>query len=177
MKKLILAFALIPFYIGLASAAEKTTQVQVTLEVLPNVTVTSTDLNFGQIEAGNRTSESFSVSVTASSGVNYKIAIGGGNNPQNGTTSNCKRRMADGNGHYVEYRVGSATPVTQYGDSCLASPTYSCGDNTGTGSVGGCISGTGTGNQQDYYIEGDTTPPASTPPGTYTDTLLITVLY
>lgn len=126
--------------------------------VSPTCSVSSGTLDFGDYATAAAALGTATVSVNCSSGAPYNISLGGGQN-LNGTT----RRMARSGGGFLNYELFSN-----------ALRTLAWGDGTGTGAK---VSGTGSGASQSRTIYGRIPAGQSAAPGSYTDSVLITVDY
>lgn len=131
---------------------------------------TSPTLDFGTISDINTASQNYDATSAVFSVCNlntpYTLYLGSGNNSLTGT-----RRMANGSA-YIPYQLYKTTP----------SASAAVWDETGgTSSVGGSggVSLTGTGNIQTTTIYGRIAKGTAIPgnPGTYTDTVVITLTY
>lgn len=165
MKRLIMGVFMSVFLLsgGLsAMAATETTSMYVSAQVPVALTVSATDLNFGQLSFTSPTTATATISVTAADGVNFQIAIDAG---LNGT-----REMGDPMFYVIPYQLyQDSTYTTVWGDSCLSSPTYP---------AGGCVTSTGDGTTQTFTVYGEASQAyPGAPSGTYSDTLTVTVSY
>lgn len=121
-------------------------------------TLATTPVQFGTVQLLNVNRDATaSVSVTCSSGASFAIAMNGG---ANGGTSGTTRKMASG-ARLVTYGL--------YRDAGRATPWYS--DAAGT------LGGTGTGAAQSFTVYGRVPPQTTPAPGTYADTVIVTVTY
>lgn len=166
---------------GSAWAAQTTTQIQVTGQMPQTITVSATPLDFGVFTVGTGATATATITVVAPNGTNYKIALGGGNAPVSPTTNGCYRQLKNSTGNNsILYDIYLPNNMA-WGDACLPSPTYRCGTPIGGGggvNNGDCVSGQGTGSQQQYQATGKTLNiPATLPAGTYTDTVTVTVVW
>ena len=134
------------------------TSFQVRARVIDYCEVAATDLDFGiaglldaNIDATG------SVRVRCTNGTNYRIGLNGG---LSGASSPDQRRMSNGP-HSVRYGI--------YRD---AARTLGWGDQPGNS-----VSGVGNGHSQTYTTYGRVFPQPAPPPGTYTDTIVVTVTY
>jgi spore coat protein U-like protein len=131
----------------------------VTATVLASCTVSATNLSFGT--TGTLTSNidsTSSISVTCSNGSPYQVGLNAGNG-SGATVTNRKMTLSSTTVNYALYSNSSRT--TNWGNTA------------GTDTVGG----TGTGSAQSLTVYGRV-PSQSTPaPGTYTDTIVVTVTY
>lgn len=119
--------------------------------------VSASGLAFGAY-TGAASQAQTSVTATCSLSTPYTIALSGGSN-LNGT----QRRMTDSAGHYIPYDL--------YSDSAR---TTAWGDGT---SLGATVSGTGAGSAASYTVYGATAVQSATPPGNYSDSVVVTVSY
>ena len=166
MKRLMVGIIMSVFLLsgGLsAMAVTETTTMNVSAQVPVALTVSATDLNFGQLSFTSPTTGTATISVTAADGVNFEIAIDAG--------ANGVRAMGEmSSGYAIYYQLYQDSAYTTiWGDSCLSSPTYP---------AGGCVTSTGDGTTQTFTVYGqaDQVPPGF-PSGTYGDTLTVTVSY
>ena len=120
--------------------------------------VSATNLDFGTVGLLNANVDAAgTITVRCTNGTPYQIGLNGG---LSGATAPDQRRMTSG-ANSVRYGI--------YRDSAR---TLGWGDLP-TNSV----SGTGTGNAQNYTTYGRVFPQTTPPPGTYTDTIVVTVTY
>ena len=114
-------------------------------------------LAFGTYAGASRNAQS-TLSLTCSSGTAYTIALSTGSNFSGGT-----RRMKSAVNQFINYAL--------YSDSARLVPW-------GTGASGGStVGGSGTGSAQSLTIYG-TAPAATVPsPGSYSDSVVVTVTY
>jgi spore coat protein U-like protein len=118
-------------------------------------TVVGGTLSFNSVGVLNSNVDaSTTISPNCASGVPYTISLDGG---QHGGTSATSRKMANGAGSIV-YGLFSDTARTQ-------------------GWYGASVSATGTGSAQSISVYGRVAPQTTPAPGTYTDTVVITVTY
>ncbi len=134
------------------------TSFAVTATVAPSCTVSTVGANFGTVGALTSTVDTTgTVNVTCSNGAPYNVGIGVGNGI--GATVGA-RKMTNG----------------------ANSVTYSLYSNVGRTTVWGntvgtdTVAGTGAGNNQALTVYGRV-PAQTAPPGTYTDTAVVTVTY
>ena len=159
------------FFSGLAFAGEKTTEVNVKVNLVANVNISATDLDFGDVELGQDATAESTITITAPSSLRYRIAVNGGVNPKNADNDSCERRMSDGEGNYLKYIVVSNySNFLNINDGCLASPTFSCGGLDNCETASGSI---------EFNLEGSISglDTKSLPLGSYSDTLTVTILY
>jgi len=119
--------------------------------------VTAGSLAFGSYDpvianASDPKDGSATVSVDATTGSTYTIALGDGDNASSG-----QRRLTDGSSNYLDYNLYSDS---NYQDAW---------DNTTTHS--------GTGSGQDYTVYGQIPGAQSVPAGSYSDTVAVTVAF
>jgi spore coat protein U-like protein len=119
--------------------------------------VSASAMNFGNY-AGAATNATATLTITCSLNSSYNVSLGGGEN-LSGTT----RRMA-----------GPATSLIGFNLYSDAAHTTSWGDDTALGAV---VSGTGSGSAQPLTVYGRTTAGALPVPGSYSDTVVVTVTY
>ncbi len=172
MRKILIATAAFSvFTLPAVQAATATGSLSVTATLAASCTVntsttgttTNAVLNFGtitsmaaNIDASTSSTGGSKVTVLCSNGTAWTIAMNSGNN-----VSGTQRRMTGGSSEYVPYNL--------YSDSAR---TTAIGINTTA------LSGTGSGALQSYDIYGRI-PAGSTlaTPGTYTDTVTMTLTY
>ncbi|MCI0466359.1 MAG: spore coat U domain-containing protein [Beijerinckiaceae bacterium] len=131
----------------------------VTATNAPSCSVSATALNFGSagVLATNRDATN-TVNVTCNNGTPYTVALDGG---QTGAADPTQRKMALG-GNQVTYAL--------YRDSARSLPW---GSTSGIDT----LSATGTGSVQPHTVYGRVPPQTTPQPGTYTDTIVVTVTY
>jgi spore coat protein U-like protein len=94
----------------------------------------------------------------------YSIGMGQGNNYSGGSN-----RMAS---------AGNYLPYTLYVDAAYTHPWTTGATNSSCTTVNDCYLGTGNGSAQSVNIYGQVPTTASAPtPGTYADTVLMTITY
>ena len=131
---------------------------QVTANVIAFCEVSATDLDFGVAGLLNANVDSTgTITVRCTRGTPYTVALSGG---LAGATTPDQRRMTNG-----------ANSV-RYGIYRNSARTLGWGDQPTN-----IVSGTGTGNAQYYTTYGRVFPQTTPPPGTYTDTIVVTVTY
>ncbi|MCI0599987.1 MAG: spore coat U domain-containing protein [Beijerinckiaceae bacterium] len=125
----------------------------------PSCSVSATTLNFGNtgvltanVDATN------SVSVTCNNGTPYTVALDGG---LSGATDPAQRKMT---------LAGNQVTYALYRDSARLLPW---GSTSGVDT----LSATGTGSVQPHTVYGRVPPQTTPQPGTYTDTIVVTVTY
>lgn len=143
-----------------ASITSNNTQVPFTVTANNAITCTATasDLNFGTVTTlASNLDVNGSASVTCSNGAAYRVLL---NNGLSGTGPTNRKMTLGGN------------EVT-YGLYRNAARTLAWGSTSGVNSV----SGTGTGSAQSLTIYGRVPTQTQPPPGTYSDTIVMTVEY
>lgn len=130
--------------------------------VISNCTVSATNIDFGQHGViGSATTSTGVVTTTCTKGANYTIALGAG--AGSGATF-AERRMTRSGGSetlgYTLYRDSGRTQV--WGDGS---------DGSGT------VAGSGTGAAQTSTVYATLPMQTSPPPGTYADTITVTVTF
>ncbi len=169
MKRLftIVLCTLMVLVAGMAWSAQQTAQMQITAQVPQAVTVSVTNLDFGNLSFSSNTPAQSTITVTASNGVNYSIGIDGGQHVGGG------RHLQDSGTNQVLYELFmDSSYANTWGDDC-AGGTYTMGG------LATCMTGlTGTGSAQSHTVYGLITTLAPTQPaGSYTDTVTVTVVY
>ena len=120
--------------------------------------VSATDLDFGAVGNLNANVDATAtITVRCTNGTPYKIRINGG---QAGASNPANRKMTDGT-HEITYGI--------YRD---AARTQGWGGRNSND-----VNATGTGYSQTYTAYGRVPPQPTPPPGTYTDTLVVSVVY
>lgn len=133
----------------------------VTATVTPQCTLTTSNINFGNVGAlSNPVTASGTVTVRCTSNAGYTISMDGGNAKSDDPT---KRWM------------GGTTPQTGVSYGLYQNSQYSLpwGNTPGLTKLD-----IGSGSNQTFTVFGRTNPSTITPPaGTYTDTVVVTVTY
>ena len=130
-----------------------------TATVATNCAVSATGINFGS--SGTITSNvdaTGSLTVQCTNATPYTVALNGGNS---GASDPTKRKMAKG-AETITYGL--------YRDTARTQPW---GSTSGTNTVGG----TGTGSNQALSVYGRVASQSTPSPGTYTDSVVVTVTY
>jgi spore coat protein U-like protein len=154
---------------ALAQAGTATANMAVQITITASCTINATTLDFlsnaGTVLVSSNVDAQANVSVTCTSGSPYSIGM---NNGANASAS--QRRMISG-GNFLNYNLYTDTARTAAWTT--TTQTASC-----TGGAGTCVLGTGTGSSQSVTIYGRV-PSIGTapPPGTYTDTVTMTITY
>ena len=134
------------------------TSVPINGSVTPTCSVSAGTLSFGTYAPGTATTGTGTVSVNCSNGAPYQVSLGSGQNA-NGVT----RRMASSGGGFLTYFLYSNPGrTTSWGDG---------------GSLGGLVSGTGSGTAQNLFVYGRIPAGQGVPAGTYSDSVVVTVEY
>ncbi len=121
--------------------------------------VSATDLDFGTTGLLNTAVDAANtISVRCTSGVEYQIGLSGGDA---GASDPAQRKMSNGP-HEVRYGIYSNAARTQGWGDVL-------NDNT--------VSALGNGSWQNHTAYGRVPPQPTPPPGTYADTIVVTVTY
>jgi len=152
---------------GFAQAGTATANLTVTMTVTASCTINTATLTFPSTAGTALTSAAVTanttVSVTCTSSSPYAIGMGQGNNYASGN------RMASG---------GSYLPYGLYVDSGYTYPWTTAASNSSCTTANDCYLGTGTGSAQSVPIYGQVPTTATAPvPGTYTDTVLMTITF
>jgi len=127
-------------------------------------TVSATGLSFGTIVAGNSGNATAVITVNAASGTPYTVTIGAGLNYSSGVR-NVKSGAAIG-GLYRLYK--DAAHTAEWGDAGFANTYIGGGSATG-------VAGTASGANQTLTVYGNII--ANTAPGTFSDSVTVTVNY
>jgi spore coat protein U-like protein len=130
-------------------AAQKTADMEVTLNVLNNCTLTTpAALDFGTVTDISTATATGTATVNCTLDAEYTLAISQGNHENAGS-----RRMANADSSaFVPYYInlaGSTAPAT----------------------------GTGTGSAQNYGLEGVLQPAGPVPAGSYSDLVVVSLTY
>jgi spore coat protein U-like protein len=145
-----------------ASAATTSTSLSVTATVTANCTVSSSTVAFGNVNPlGGNVDATGGITVTCTNGTGWSAAAGVG---AGSGASYAARRMDDGGPNLLNYNL--------YTDSARSNVW---GDGTGSTTL---FSGTGTGLAQAVTVYGRVpTGQTTVPPGSYDDTVAVTVTY
>jgi spore coat protein U-like protein len=154
---------------GAAQAANPTvtTTFQVSATVQPNCTTSATALGFGNYTPGNgAVTANSTITVNCTKSTGYTIALNPGSTTGDAYT---QRLMTAGAGATLQYNLyTTAALTTVFGDGTSGATATDAG------------TGTGMANALQYTVYGqlpdNATNQASTP-GTYTDTITVTVTY
>jgi spore coat protein U-like protein len=151
-----------------AWAGTSTANLTVTLTITGSCTINAATLAFpstaGTSLLSSAVTASTTVSVTCTNGSAYSIGMGQGSNYSSGN------RMASG-GNFIPYGLFLDAAWTQAWSTTTA-------NNSCTGGANTCYLGTGNGSAQSVNIYGKVPTVATAPaPGSYSDTVLMTITY
>jgi spore coat protein U-like protein len=169
MKKISLLLTIVAMILGLslsAQAATETASMTVKGTVPEAVTVSVTTLDFGTMTVKDVHYATATITVNASNGLSYKIALDKGQHLAN----NIRRMQHSSGSPYIYYWLyKDNTHNEQWGDKDY-------GDTYPDGTVSGPH--TGTGSDQTYTVYGKSNYIAiGQAVGTYSDTVTVTVHY
>jgi len=132
--------------------------VSISGSVSPICSVSAGSLGFGTYSAAAASLGSAAVSVNCSNGGAYQVSLGSGQYSTSAT-----RRMLGPSNNYLNYELFSdAGRTTQWGNGTV---------------LGGQVSGTGSGSAQSLIVYGRIPASQLSTPGTYSDSVLVTVEY
>jgi spore coat protein U-like protein len=171
MKKISLALTIVAMILGLSLSAQadtKTASMTVKGTIPEVVTVSVETLDFGTQNVGKWNYATADITVNASKGLSYKIALDGGlYYDANFKARKMKHSGSKGYDSYHLYKDN--THDEEWGDSdCTPGNTYPPGTS---------VSGTGTGSDQTYTVYGKNFVSSALSTGTYSDTVTVTVHY
>ena len=151
-----------------ARAATATGSLTVQITVTASCTISAATLNFGTLGGtaviASATNASANVSVTCTSGSPYSIGMDNGAN-----ASGSQRRMKSGT-NFLNYNL--------YVDSGLTNAWTTASSSTTCSTANSCYLGTGSGSTQTVPVYGRMPAVGSAPPpGTYSDTVTMTITY
>jgi spore coat protein U-like protein len=126
--------------------------------VAPTCSVTAGTLGFGSYSSASAALASAGVSVNCSNGATYQVGLDGGQNVSGST-----RRMTGPGGAMLSYQL--------FRDSLR---TVAWGDGS---ALGARVSGTGSGSAQALTVYGRIPAGQMPTPGSYTDSVIVTVEY
>jgi spore coat protein U-like protein len=130
-----------------------------TATVLANCSVSATGVNFGSTgPIVSNVDASGTVTVQCTNSTPYTVALNGGNS---GASDPTRRKMAKG------------TETITYGLYQNTARSLPWGSTTGTNTLGG----TGSGSNQSLTVYGRVAAQTTPSPGTYTDSVVVTVTY
>jgi spore coat protein U-like protein len=142
------------------------TSTSATATIISNCNISTTALNFGSASllSGN-VDATGTVNVQCSNTLPYSIGLNNGSN-----ASGSQRRMKQGATNYVNYNL--------YTDSGRTSAwTTTTSATSCTGGTSTCVTNTGTGVSQPITVYGRVPSQSSALPGSYSDTVLVTVTF
>jgi len=126
--------------------------------VSPTCSASAGTLGFGGYVQTAASLSTATVSVNCSNGAPYQVSLAGGQN-----LSGTVRRMAAPGGYYLSYELFSdALRTAAWGDG---------------GALGARVSGTGSGGAQSLTVYGRVPAGQMTAPGSYDDSVIVTVEY
>jgi spore coat protein U-like protein len=172
MKKSIITASILS--IGLVfsnsvNAATATSTLNVSATVIPACTVSTTPVIFGNLTSGPNVWVNGGVSVNCATGVPYHIALDAGSNYS--PNSHVRQMMSNVAGNFAAYWLDLDTQRNQWGDS----------DYANTFPWGASVADTGNGLIQSHNVYATTQGldqfAQPVPPGAYSDTVNVTVLY
>jgi spore coat protein U-like protein len=145
---------------AVAEAGQRSAQFEVSLVVVePEVTVSATPLYFGNALPNYYSRSSSTITINASAGALYSIALDRGSTPP--TPGAEDQRLMAGPLSNLPYRL-----FTDAG--------YDWGDDGITNSYPS-VAGFGSGTDQPYTVNGEAAVFSTTPPGEYVDLVTVTV--
>jgi spore coat protein U-like protein len=167
MRKVVLATMSGLMVAGLASAATVTSTFNVTATVLKNCLVSSANLGFGNYTPNTGAlSGSSSITVRCTKTTPYTVALNAG------TTAG---------GTLAQRLLANGADTLQYNLFTTAAFATVWGDGTGgTATVGGTGNGVSVASAQTLTVHGslpDNATNQDAPPGSYSDTITVTVTY
>jgi spore coat protein U-like protein len=149
-------------FAGMASADSKTANMEVNATIIATCTVSTSDVNFGNVTGEDITNSPGNITVNCPLNMPYNIAMGAGQHLAG------ERYVSDGT-YSVLYRLMKDDYLgPQWGDS----------DYDNTYMWGTSLSDTGTGSSQDHTVYGRLMDFGGIPAGTtMSDTVTVTVYY
>jgi len=147
-------------------AFSASTSTSATVTITSNCNISTTALNFGTTSLlTSNIDATGTINAQCNNSLPYSIGLDNGSN-----ASGSQRRMKQGSSNFVNYDL--------YTDSGRASAwTTTTSTTSCTGGTGTCITNTGTGASQPITVYGRVPSQSSTSPGTYSDTVLVTVTF
>jgi spore coat protein U-like protein len=146
-------------------AATVTTTFPVTTTVVAACTVSATGVSFGPY-SGTAITANGTVTVTCPAGSAFTIALNAGSNVDN---VNLVRRMALA-GNFIPYRLfREAGRTTEWGDNCAG--------GGGTYVLGNCQASIASGGPDQASVFGTALAGGSTLAGSYSDTVVVTIVF
>jgi spore coat protein U-like protein len=166
----IIAFLICALHqVATAQAGNQTNNLTVTMTVTASCTINAATLTFPSTAGTSITSTAVqtntNVSVTCTNSSPYAIGMGQGANYSDGSN-----RMTDGSNDFLPYGL--------YVDSGYTHPWTTAASSTTCTTANDCYLGTGTGSAQSIPIYGQVPTVTTAPvPGTYSDTVLMTITF
>ncbi|MGE0084583.1 MAG: spore coat U domain-containing protein [Desulfococcaceae bacterium] len=157
---------------ALAGITSDTADYSVTLVAGCMIDTTATGTDFGTYLIGSPNlvgTPAGSVTITCNTGINYTWGVNGGINFDAGAQ---KLRLNDGFAHYIDYRLFQNG--TQFGDVGMTAIDSSY---TQSWTALNALTATGNGAAQTYPLTADVDIAVGTVPGTYNDTVTVTVVW
>ncbi len=154
------ALVMLVIPVGSSRAATVTTTLPISLTVTAGCSVQATGVNFGSVVAGTSATSTGTITVNCISGTPYTVTLDGGTR----VSIVSARALGPGGSIYELYKDSAMTQI--WGDSGFGQ-TY----NLGSGIVG-----TGTGAGQALTVYGKIQNVGNSP-GTFTDTVVVTVIF
>lgn len=148
---------------GTAHAAQKTSSFQVSATVSKNCLISAGNLSLGTFTGDNDLAATSGITVKCTSGTTYDVNLSAGN-----SGSYASRTLSNGTDTLVYNLYTDAGYTTVWGD----------GSTGGTGRLGG--TGAGMGTEQTLVVRGRLLASQNAGPvgvGTYTDTIIATIVY
>jgi spore coat protein U-like protein len=157
------ALALVLVVPASAWAAQETTSLSVSATVVASVTVSTTAINFGSLQALLGATGQGSVAVSAPPGTAYTIALGPGANYLLVMSPGKRQMLGPGTGpNKLAYHL--------YSDAAMASIW-------GDGTIGPTVTGSGDGATQTRTVYGRVFSNQTANLGDYADNVVVTVTY
>jgi spore coat protein U-like protein len=166
MKKFLSVLSLVTLSLiiagaGTASAAEETESLEITATVVAYCNVTTSPVDFGNVDGQVETTTTGSISVDCTFDQTYHVALDAG------THFSTNRRILSG-GYATPYYLTKPSGGVAWGDS----------DYDNTFAAGASLLGTGIGSAQTLTVNGRLPVFTGIPSGTVlTDTITVTVTY
>ncbi len=151
-----------------APAATSTGNLTVQVTITAGCSVSGTTLNFGSNNGNNllaaQITATANLSVTCTTGSPYSVGL------DNGLNASGSQRRMQSSGQFLNYNL--------FTDAAGLVPWSAGSTPTTCATLTNCVLGTGTGTAQTITVYGRIPITASSPaPGSYTDTVTITVTY
>ena len=158
----VVAIAAIGIAAGPVLASSVSAPMAVSITVENACTVSPATMDFGTGMNGATTNVNVFMTLNCASGVAYNVAMDAGLHYDGSF-----RRMTDDNGGYVQYTISKPDFSGDWGDSDAIANTYPAGTS---------VSGVGTGSDTTLQVNGSAFT-YGRPPGSYSDTVTISVLF